>query len=366
MNTFEQNIGGIVEKIGLLKDQILTEEATKSAFIMPMLQLLGYDVFNPLEVVPEFIADQSTKKDEKVDYCIKKNGEPIIIIECKHWSKNLDLHGTQLERYFAFTNARFGILTNGIHYRFYTDLIDKNKMDTKPFLEFDLEKLRESVHSDILKFHKTNFDADVIFNSAGQLKYAKEIRSIFDQELKDPTPEFVRFFAGQVFEGRLVEKVMAEFTGIVKKAINQSINETISERLHKAINQNVKEEEAPETREEDPAKVILFRDEERGIVTTKEEMDGFEVVVDILSDVLPPERIANRDTKSYFGILLDDNNRKPLCRLYLEGSKKYIGLFDEDKNEERQAIEKVEHIYKYASQIVETAERYLVAMGEID
>lgn len=358
MNTFEQSVDIIVEKIKTLKDQILTEEATKSAFILPLLQLLGYDVFNPLEVVPEFIADQSTKKDEKVDYCIKKDGTPIIIIECKHWTKNLDLHGTQLERYFAFTQARFGILTNGIQYRFYTDLVDKNKMDSKPFLAFDLEKLRDPIYSEILKFHKNNFDAEKIFSSAGQLKFTKEIRAIFEQELKDPSPDFVRYFANKVYEGRLTEKVLIEFTMIVRKAVSQSISDSVSERLHKAIDKEEEDAQIEIIEEKDPSQIVVEQDESRGIITTQEEINGFEIVVDILKDSLDPEKVSFRDTKSYFGILFEDNNRKPICRLYLDGSQKYIGLIDTDKNEKRHPIDKIEHIYKHANRITETALKY--------
>jgi len=126
----------IADRVTKLKDQILTEEATKNAFIMPFLQCLGYDVFNPLEVVPEFISDIGIKKGEKIDYAIFKDGKPTILIECKDWRQNLNLHDGQLLRYFHVSKAKFGLLTNGISYRFYSDLVEPNKMDEKPFLEF--------------------------------------------------------------------------------------------------------------------------------------------------------------------------------------------------------------------------------------
>ena len=149
MNSFEQRLHALTEKVQSLKENILTEEATKSAFVMPFLQVLGYDVFNPLEVIPEFVADVSSKKGEKVDYAIMQRGEPIIIIECKHWRENLDLHNTQLERYFTFTKAKFGILTNGIQYRFYTDLDQTNKMDPIPFFEISLAQPKDSAISEL-------------------------------------------------------------------------------------------------------------------------------------------------------------------------------------------------------------------------
>ena len=110
------------QRVDNLKEQIQTEEATKNAFIMPFIQILGYDIFNPIEVIPEFVCDIGTKKGEKVDYMIMKDGEPILVIECKHWKENADAHNSQLHRYYHVSKARFGILTNGIIYNFYTDL----------------------------------------------------------------------------------------------------------------------------------------------------------------------------------------------------------------------------------------------------
>src|SRR5215207_4868836 len=121
---FKDFIKQLGDRAAKMKDKILTEEATKNAFIMPFIQMMGYDVFNPLEVVPEFIADIGIKKGEKVDYAIIKDGNPIVLIECKHWSADLNPHNSQLFRYFHTTSAKFGILTNGIVYRWYTDLIE--------------------------------------------------------------------------------------------------------------------------------------------------------------------------------------------------------------------------------------------------
>ena len=113
-------LDALVEKIrNTPKENIQTEEATKMAFIAPFLNLLGYDVFNPSIVVPEFVADVGSKKGEKVDYAIMDNGKPLILIEAKSVHENLDNHNNQLVRYFTVTDAKFGILTNGIEYRFF-------------------------------------------------------------------------------------------------------------------------------------------------------------------------------------------------------------------------------------------------------
>ena len=166
----------LADKINQLKSKIETEESTKHAFVLPFINILGYDAFNPLEVVPEFTADLGLKKGEKVDYAIFQNGEPILIVECKSWKEKLTIHNSQLFRYFHVTKTRFALLTNGINYQFFTDLDDQNKMDEKPFLEFDITNLKENTINEIAKFHKANFDINNIVNNASSLKYIKEIK----------------------------------------------------------------------------------------------------------------------------------------------------------------------------------------------
>ena len=177
----------LADKIEKLKDKIETEEATKNAFVMPFIHILGYDIFNPTEVIPEFTADLGLKKGEKVDYAIFQNGVPILIVECKNWKQDLNVHNSQLFRYFHVTKTRFALLTNGIEYRFYTDLDETNKMDEKPFLEFDICKIKEPTDNEIAKFHKSNFDVDKIVNNASSLKYTKEIKHLLAKEFQSPS-----------------------------------------------------------------------------------------------------------------------------------------------------------------------------------
>lgn len=337
------------KKIDQLKNKIDTEESTKHAFVLPFINALGYDTFNPLEVVPEFTADIGLKKGEKVDYAIFQNEIPIIIIECKHWEENLNNHNSQLFRYFHTTKTRFALLTNGINYRFYTDLEHPNKMDTKPFFELDITKIKDSDIHEVLKFHKSNFDVDKIVNNASALKYTKEIRKCISDELVEPTHDFVKLFANKVYSGRLTEKVMLEFTSLVHKAFNQTISEKVNDRLNSALNKEA------ENQQIESLEII---EEDTKIETTEEELEGFRIIVAILRRKLSIDRIVYRDTQSYFGILLDDNNRKPLCRLHLNGGKKYIGLFDENKKETKELIISIDDIYKYEDQLLNTINYY--------
>lgn len=338
----------LAEKITTLKDKIETEESTKHAFVLPFINSLGYDTFNPTEVVPEFTADLGLKKGEKVDYAIFQNGDPILIIECKNWKENLSIHGSQLFRYFHVTKTRFALLTNGIVYQFYTDLDEKNKMDEKPFLEFDITNLKDSLVNELVKFHKSNFDVNKIVSNASSLKYTKGIKQQIEKELHDPSVEFIRLFAGKVYSGRLTEKVVDEFKEIVQKGFSQFISERINDRLNAALNKETQKQQEEQ----------LDVEEESKIITSEEELEAYRIVMAILCRILPVERIAYRDTQSYFGVLLDNNNRKPICRLHLNGNKKCIGLFDRTKKETKKQIDKIEDIYLFEKELLDTIIQY--------
>ena len=229
-------IKDIASRVPKQMEHIQTEEATKNAFIMPFISSLGYDVFNPLEVIPEFTADVGTKKGEKVDYAIKKDNDIIILIECKWSGASLQKeHASQLYRYFSATEARFAILTNGIDYEFYSDIDEPNKMDSKPFFSFNILQFEDHQIKELKKFTKPAFSLEDILTTASTLKYTGAIKKILDEELKNPTEEFVRFFASRIYDGRLTQQVIEQFTGIVKEARSQFINEQINDRLKSAI-----------------------------------------------------------------------------------------------------------------------------------
>jgi len=343
---FKDQIKQLGDRVVKLKDQIHTEEATKNAFIMPFLQTLGYDVFNPIEVVPEYITDIGTKKGEKIDYAIFKDGNPTILVECKHWAQNLNLHDGQLLRYFHVSKAKFGLLTNGITYRFYSDLVESNKMDEKPFLEFNINEIKDNQLEELKKFHKTIFDAESISNTASELKYTNELKQLFQQEISNPSPDFVKHFARQVYPSVITSKVLEQFTNLTKKSIQQHISDLITERLKTALS---KEDDTK--KEQEALQAELSRTEENKIITTEEELEGFMIVKTILRQRIGVSRITYRDAQSYFAILLDDNNRKTICRLYLNGSKKYFVVLDEQKKEVRTEISTLDDIYSFSDSL---------------
>ncbi|AMJ68534.1 restriction endonuclease [Enterobacter cloacae] len=355
---FTERLNALSNKIKQQIDVINTEEGTKTAFVMPFIHnVLGYDVFDPSEVTPEFVCDIGTKKGEKIDYAIMKNNDVQILIECKKIGEPLNInHASQLFRYFHVTNARISILTNGRNYKFFTDLDAPNKMDEKPFLEVDLLDIDENIIPELKKLTKSSFDLESIINAAGELKYVSQIKKILHSQLNNPEDDFVKFFASRVYDGILTQKVRDSFLNLTKKAASQYINDQVNERLKSAITGITpvitETSNEPSHIEEEDHK------DESDVITTLEELEGYHIVKAITRAVLEAPRITHRDTKSYFGILVDDNNRKPICRLHFNRTQKYIGLFDIEKNETRHPISTVDDIYSFADILKATAALY--------
>ena len=346
----------LYNRVESLKNQINTEEATKNAFIMPFLQILGYDVFNPTEVVPEYVADIGTKKGEKVDYVIKKDEQVILIVECKHWKEDVDAYNSQLHRYYHVTDTRFAIITNGIIYNFFTDLEKPNVMDNNPFLTVNLANLKDSTIKELVKFTKATFSIDNILESAEALKYVRAFRNEFEKEIQEPSDDFIKLLARRFFDRQITSNRLENFNSYLKRAITSYFNDTINARLKSALNINEnKEQHKDETGDTSVNEV----EEDNRIVTTEEEIEGFQIVKAILREKLPASRIAYRDAITYFGVLLDDNNRKPICRLHFNGIKKYIEFFDKGKDSsERVLIDSLDDIYTYKERLLHTIENY--------
>jgi len=360
---FQEKLASLAAKIRQQKSVIQTEEATKNAFVMPFIQsVLGYDVFDPTEVVPEFVCDVGTKKGEKIDYAILKDGQIQILIESKKIGEPLNInHASQLFRYFHVTTARISILTNGQVYRFFTDLDAPNKMDEKPFLEFDLLDIDDHVVPELQKLTKSAFDVDSIISAAGELKYVGQIKRVLAAQFSEPDDDFVRLVASRVYDGVITQKVREQFAQLTRKATAQFLGDQINERLKSAMTGAVRPvipaQVSPETQE--PAENSPDSDAEKTkIETTVEEIEGFNIIKAIVRSEVDVKRIAARDTQSYFGVLLDDNNRKPLARLHFNRQQKYLGTFDADKNETRHPIDALDDIFEFADILKDTAKSY--------
>ncbi len=356
-------------KIRKHKAGIETEEATKNAFVMPFIStVLGYDVFNPAEVIPEFTADVGTKKGEKIDYAVSHGGKIQLLIEVKKVNDPLKIeHASQLFRYFAVTNARIAILTNGEVYQFYTDLDAPNRMDAKPFLVLDFGALDETLLPELAKLTKESFDLDSVISAAGELKYIGQLKRVLAAQFKQPEDEWVRFLTTRVYEGSFTQRVREQFVPLVVKAAGQFLNEQVNDRLKNALGgPDSYVSVSSGTPDTEPVVEERAVDTSGDVITTDEEVEGYRIVRAIVCSEVPVARIVARDTKTYCGILLDDNNRKPIARLWFNRSKKYLGVFDENKVETRIPIDDVQDIYGHADLLRQTAARYLAKGTQVD
>ncbi len=348
MSTIEESLRAISERVKSHSSTMATEEAVKTAVVLPFLRSLGYEVFDPTEVIPEFTADAVGKKGEKVDYAIKIDGEIRILIECKPISVTLEKkHLDQLYRYFSVTNAKFAILTNGRTFNFYTDLEAPNKLDTRPFFVFDVTDFNAGIVAELRKFEKTSFDVSAILATAERLKYTSGVKQVISKLIEEPSEDFVRLVAGTVYEGRITAQVKEMLTGVVRTAFRDVIMDSVKNRLSSAL----ADTEEVIVKIDDPV------EEEPEVVTTEEEREGYMIVKAIVRDTIAPKRVVMRDQKSYCGILIDNNNRKPLARLHFNRSVKYIGLFDGD-TEERLIVDSLDQIYEHSDRLRATAKKY--------
>lgn len=352
--SFDEKIAALIQRLPKSINHLETEEATKNALVMPFIASLGYDIFNPQEVVPEFTADIGTKKGEKVDYAVLKDGEVILLFECKKARADLrHAEMSQLFRYFHVTKARIGILTNGTQYYFYSDLEAANKMDERPFLELDLEDPRSNALQEVKRLAKDDFDLEEILSTASELKYTSAIKRILAEQYDSPDEEFCKYFFVKAHGGRFAGNAKDNFIPLVKIAFNQFVSEKVSDRLRSAL-ETEGTQIAPETTAISTEEVPAVSD----IVTTEEELEAFRIIRAIASKVVNPERIVHRDAKTYMSILLDDNNRKPVCRLWFNTRQKYFGTFDAGKNEIKNPIENLSDIYQYGEQVISVIQMY--------
>lgn len=347
---FQEKIKSFASRIPKMQENILTEEATKTSLVMPFFQIMGYDVFNPQEFTPEFTADVGIKKGEKVDYAILVDNKPVILIECKSINEKLEKHDSQLFRYFGTTTAKFAILTNGIIYRFYTDIEETNKMDEAPFLEIDLLNLKDYLISELTKFTKDQFDENEIFNSAGELRAMNQIRQIIKEEIQNPSDEFVRFVLNHgVYEGVKTQNVVEQYFPLVKKSFTLVLNEMINDRLKNALDDTpdtTKNESNISEIEGEPE----IEDTESKIITTEDELDSFYIIKAILRKNIDVTRITYKDKETYFAINIDNKTTKWVCRLYIKERIKYI-IIPNDNNNQRFDFESTDEIYKLEPQL---------------
>ena len=309
----------LTKKIKEHREVLLTEEAAKTALVMPFLQALGYNVFNPAEVVPEFTCDVGTKKGEKVDYAICNGDNVDMLIECKPANSDLNInHTSQLFRYFATTAARVAILTNGVIYKFYSDVDAPNVMDSKPFFVLDLENVKKGDIRTLSGFGRGAFDIEQIVQEAGKLKLQSLVLKELQREFGEPSEELIRIIGKRVHSGHLTAAVKEMLKALIINSFQSLVRDSVNERLTSALS----------VTDNEPDEVATADEIDSALETTEDELTGYNIIRAIAAQKVDIGRIFLRDSKSYCAILLDDNNRKTIASLWFNSQTvRYLGTF---------------------------------------
>ena len=233
---FAEQIKKLVVLLDNNKDKVTNEEATKMALVMPFLKVLGYDIHDPNEIIPEYTADVGDKKGEKIDFAIAKDSQVVLLIEVKSIKSILDPRDIyQLVRYFDVENVKFAILTNGIQYQFYTDFERTHRMDEQPFYSVKLDKnIRDSEIKILQLFSKSKFNIGQIIVKAHEIKYTGEIKDYLEKQVTAPEEEFIKFFMKKTnYPGPFHKKSIEQYSPIVSRAFKLYANQ-LAKNTHKS------------------------------------------------------------------------------------------------------------------------------------
>ena len=339
---FADDIARHAEQIKQRLPYIRGEESTKHALVIPLLQVLGYDVFNPLEVQPEFVADFARKKTagqmEKIDYAIFLNGVPVIFIECKAADAKLDTHDGQLARYFNATpSVRVAILTNGVRLRVFGDLQQANVMDPAPWLDVDLLAPKAAEIDALRRFRKVDFSGDEIMSLAEEMVYFNAMTGFLAMQLREPSESFVRYVAGEIgAANRVTAKVVERMTPILRKAIQAAILEHVAKSFAPTPAPEPPQKEADSAIAAAATATDVDAEAARsGVVTTAEELEAFEQIAAWIREVHANAAVNYRDSKSYF-TLNQGNTRKWFVRFNVQREPFWLALRHVRADEARQ------------------------------
>lgn len=316
---FSDSVRTLANQIEERSKHVLTEEAVKQALILPFLALLGFDIYNPAELIPEYKAGWA-KITEKIDYCLQLHGKPVLFVEAKGPNEALTNYDAQLAKYFNSTpEVKFSIITNGIQYRFFTDLQEPNLLDKKPFFEFDFSDFTEADLGVLERFRKDVFNVEGLVGYAEDLVFLNALKGWFKKLLREPSDEFVSFAVKDagVTESRVTQKVIDRFKPLVKESISAAVLDIVQQSLTP---------QAAALEPQPAAETIAPIEEEAQskIVTTEEELRAFAIVhAAVASHVPDPELVKPHDTGSYFSIIYRVTTRS-FTRLQIQDREKKV------------------------------------------
>ncbi|MCL2624817.1 MAG: type I restriction enzyme HsdR N-terminal domain-containing protein [Planctomycetaceae bacterium] len=312
--------------------------------MLPLFSILGYSTGSASEVKTEFPIDKGRNQDY-VDLVIMRDGKPCIAVECKKGDISNPAWRKQLKNYFQnLPDAKFGVLTNGVKYQFFSDKDQTNVMEEKPFFEFDVTDLKDTEIEILRSFYRGIFDLGAVASIARERMRTAEIQNRIRSEMANPSEAFVRYIAQgfmKSFRGasaaEQTKKQFEQLQSTIRKAFEMVVQETVSKTSASSAGVG-------------PA--IQSQGE---MVTTEEKVEGYHTVRAMLHGVIDLDRVICRDMQSYFAISLD-NKWQPVCRLYFNSSQKYVGIFDENKKEIRFPIANAVEVACYKEAMIKTVQ----------
>ncbi len=328
--TFQQSLDAIRAKVERFGDDLDNEEVTKDVLIRPMIKALGYDSSDPTQVKAEFQVTLRKGGRGRADYVIMHNGEPAIVMECKALGVPLDHKiQNQMRQYAQALGAKAGLVTDGDFYLCFANVDDEGRMDDRCYRGLRLSEPNDEDVEALELMSRKRFFPKQFREGASRFQSDLDHRNNLIQVLNHPAmiEELKRI--GELGDSSERE---SEFSATMK-----FIQQVLSEDVERAAAGDL---ETPE------------------IDTTSEELDAYRLCQGMLHGVIEPRRVSFRDSKTYASVLIDDNNRKPLCRFHFNGRIKYLGTFDADKQETRHAIEEVDDLLKFARTLRKTAKQY--------
>lgn len=339
MNDLEKNLQELSSRASVIKNHITNEEGTKTSLILPLFKILGYDIENPQKMIPEY-----TVENDRVDYSIMQDNAPLLFIEAKSVKEDLNKHKEQAKKYFNNSDTKIICLTNGLTYNFYSDINKDNIMDDEPFLSFDIEKITDFEIRYLKNLSIDNFTMENYSDVVYQIKATEFIR----HQLENPSDEFIRFVANNISNKKKTKKFLEK----VKKLIFGSVKDVLSvisngKIVISQINTSAK-----------------IKSNNPQIITTEEELEGYKIIVSILSEIYSVTNLNYKDTQKYFAIIA---NKKPgnwIARLYLGVKKKSIMLPDGNNGYKRYQLNDINDLYKYKDELLDSASKYLAVKSE--
>lgn len=304
--------------------ELCTNEAqTRKFLIEPFFHLLNY-ISNDL--IPEFSADFGERVSQKIDYAILLNKKETILIEAKKYNSKLsDKEAGQLNGYFNNTkSSRIAVLTNGIEYRFYSDILLPNVIDTKPFFVFNLINYADRDLETLIKFDKRYVVINEIIKTAQDCVFAEDFEAALLKEFIAPSKDLLKIIHRNMnFKVKFNEETQGKMINMINSALLKSLYD---KKVLSESNSNT-----------------------GGIITTETEIQAYHTIRTLLiqNKKIPSQRIFFKDFKSFFNISVDDNLKKVICKLVFTDAKLKIII---ENNE--YILSNVDDVLKYKNELI--------------